>query len=330
MSGMENTARKPFQCYADFEFTCGNKNVPAELLSVGLVICDANYAVQEKFYATIKPLRYPRLNSRCIELTHLTQQEIDASPGSETVLRQVVRLMEKYSLRNLDVWGDFDWKGVCSDYLLHRNRKLETASLKRVMDAVRNIQPSTVRRLRLPEPVNVSELSGAFGFAPEGSFHNALVDAEALYVIVRSAYTTDYMNNPSFLAVRQHRRDKQAAMKRLAFERRLSYVCETEMSPESEKYFLDLIAHGDDIGLKRFVNLRARIFHGLEKNTDTDEFILMFYRDDVNKSHIVPKASFAYRRDGSATEIYPLCRENADSVILLICRDRCEAAAQPV
>ena len=329
MSGEMKTAGAAYRCFADFEFTCGNKDAPAELLSVGLVICDADFSIAERYYATVKPIRYPRLNRRCIELTHLTQQEIDVSPDSETVLRIAVQRMQKYGIRRMEVWGDFDYKGLYSDFWLHRNRRREVRNIQIAMNSVYDVQPFIVRVLRLPEPVSISELSVAFGYQPKnGQFHNALVDAEALYTVVRAAHTTDFMNNPQFLAVRQHRRDKLNAQQRGYFERALLYVCDTEMSPESEAYFQELLGSGDELALRRFVEFRAKIFRELDKHDNADDFMMIVFDASLRQSSVIPAAYFIRKNVSTAARVIPIHRNEADAAVLRICREKDAAAAR--
>ena len=60
------TEIKKYIGFADFEFTCGSAmyRLRSEMLSVGIVICDSSYNIAERFYATSKPNRFPKLSKQ--------------------------------------------------------------------------------------------------------------------------------------------------------------------------------------------------------------------------------------------------------------------------
>ncbi|MBR6622662.1 MAG: hypothetical protein IKK91_01995, partial [Ruminococcus sp.] len=160
------TDNKKYIGFADFEFTCGNPmyRFRSEMLSVGVVICDSNYNIAEKFYATSKPNRFPKLSKQCRELTHLSQEEISASPDSNDVLLEVSDLMDKYGVKELWVWGNFDKPGLQNDMKQHINFKKNVDGIFRISSAVRDIQDDMVKRMKLPQAINIKELASSLGY----------------------------------------------------------------------------------------------------------------------------------------------------------------------
>lgn len=264
-------------CFADFEFTCGvaGRNT-SELLSVGIVICSTAYDVLESFYSTVRPVKYPRMTKQCRELTGLTQEEINASPDSEEVFGIIAGLIEKYSIKRVCVWGNFDRTGVEGDIVQHRRAGLSFANLKSVYRKITDIQAETTAKMELPQAVNISELSAAFGYIPEnGGFHNALNDAQALCEIHKAAYTTDLSENEKFCRLKQERIEKLAAIKAEQEEKRRQEALSLPLSPDEEIYCAGL----SEDGMRRFIGLRYRFVRALVKYPEAERLAVVQFRD---------------------------------------------------
>ena len=180
-----------FICFADFEFTCGLPVTKgkSEMLSVGIVICDISMNIAETFYSTSKPNHFPKLTKRCIEITHLSQDEINASQDSQIVLEKVIGLLKKYSVSSLYVWGNFDKTGLQCDALMHRKHELKSDAILKISQKIIDIQPSLTKEMGLPYAINIKDLSSVFGYVPEsGTYHNALNDAIMLCEIDKNIY----------------------------------------------------------------------------------------------------------------------------------------------
>lgn len=264
-------------CFADFEFTCGvaGRNT-SELLSVGIVICSPDYDIKESFYSTMRPVKYPRMTKQCRELTGLTQEEINASPDSEEVFGKIAGLIEKYSIKRVCVWGNFDRIGIEGDMIQHRRAGLPFDGLKSVCRKICDIQAETTAKMELPQAVNISELSAVFGYVPEnGGFHNALNDAQALCAIHKAVYTTDLSENERFRQLKQDRIEKLAAIKAEQEERRRQEALSLPLSPDEEVYCSGL---GED-GMRRFVALRCKFVRVLGKYPEAEKLAIAQFRD---------------------------------------------------
>lgn len=267
----------PFLCFADFEFTCGGgiNRWRTELLSVGLVICDRSFQAVQRFYSTVRPVKQPKMTALCRDLTNLTQEEINVSPDSNDVLEQVMNLIQQYPCDGLYVWGNYDQIGLTSDARIHKKLGLPNKYITKASASVTDVQKHLTGMMGLPDAVNISELSTAFGFVPEsGTFHNAMNDAEGLYVSFRAVYTTDIEQNPAFQALRAERAAKREAAKRAAIERRNTAALTVAFSTEGQDYYNGLLKKENTQEAERFLLLRYTAIKVMRKYPDDKEYLI--------------------------------------------------------
>lgn len=300
-------------CFADFEFTCGvaGRNV-SELLSVGIVICSPAYDILESYYSTVCPVKYPRMTKQCRELTGLTQEEINASPDSEEVFSIIAGMTEKYSIDKVCVWGNFDRIGVEGDIFQHRRAGLPFTNLRSVYRRITDIQAETTAKMELPQAVNISDLSAAFGYIPEnGGFHNALNDAQALCAIHKAAYTTDLSVNESFCRLRQERISKLAAIRAEQEENRRQEALSLPLSPDEEAYCKGL---GEE-DMRRFIGLRYKFVRALAKYPEAERLAVAQFRD-TGKIKLFPSYKLNPGIRGMLTRCVPFCRADWQKTLL--------------
>jgi len=295
------TDKKKYIGFADFEFTCGSPmyRFRSEMLSVGVVICDSSYNIMEKFYATSKPNRFPKLSKQCRELTNLSQEEISASPDSNDVLLEVSKLMDKYCVGELWVWGNFDKPGLQSDIKQHCNFGKNVDGICRICGAVRDIQDEMVKRMKLPQAINIKELASSFGYVPDsGSFHNAFNDAMALYTIHKAVFTTDFRNRPEFAALVEERLEKMRQVKAAQEQKRREIAFSIELSPEEQELFDSL----DDTGKSRFVYLRFKIVLAMGKYPQAEELAYAVF-ENPRKIKIISKEKIGSKKYAAPVEV---------------------------
>lgn len=294
------TDTKKYIGFADFEFTCGSPKYRfrSEMLSVGVIICDSSYNIAEKFYATSKPNRYPKLSKQCRELTHLSQEEISSSPDSNDVLRTVSELMERYGVGELWVWGNFDKQGLQSDIKMHRRYEKECGSICGICNAVRDIQDEMVNLMKLPQAINIKELASSLGYAPDsGSFHNAMNDTMALYTIHKAVFTTDFRSCPEYVALVEERLEKIRQAKALQEEKRREKAFSVALSAEEQEFFNNL----DEKRKSRFIYLRYRLVLAMEKSPQTEAFAYIMFANS-RKAKILPAVKIGRRQAEEAVE----------------------------
>lgn len=294
------TDTKKYIGFADFEFTCGSPKYRfrSEMLSVGVIICDSSYNIAEKFYATSKPNRYPKLSKQCRELTHLSQEEISSSPDSNDVLRTVSELMERYGVGELWVWGNFDKQGLQSDIKMHRRYEKDCGSICGICNAVRDIQDEMVNLMKLPQAINIKELASSLGYAPDsGSFHNAMNDTMALYTIHKAVFTTDFRSRPEYAALVEERLEKIRQAKALQEEKRREKAFSVALSAEEQEFFNNL----DEKRKNRFIYLRYRLVLAMEKSPQTEAFAYIMFANS-RKAKILPAVKIGRRQAEEAVE----------------------------
>lgn len=99
-----NATSCPVLGFIDTEFTTRRH----EILSIGCVLYDTKTKRSYEFYQTVQPTYEKKLSARCVGITHLTQEEIDASLPISKVLVKFKDFLDKYNASYLMVWGNSD------------------------------------------------------------------------------------------------------------------------------------------------------------------------------------------------------------------------------
>ncbi len=313
--------RKKYLCFADFEFTCGyciNK-YESEILSAGVIICDENYEIKERFYCTCRPYRYPKLTRQCRKLTKLTQEEIDNSPDSNDVMKIIVKLVKKYKIDDIYVWGNFDKPALLSDVKQHQKFRKEYGNIQRVISKILDIQKKITEQMELPEPVNIKELASAFDYTPAGSFHNALNDALALYVIYRAVCTDDLKSNEKLAEIRRKRLDRIEEKRREAEKRQKETAFSLPLSDKEKLYYEEI--RKDDEKAKYYIFMRSRFVSSMKNNPDKSEFMLLYFRNNGGIK-VIPKSKYNYTLQSLSEKAIGFERDNFSELLLSECRNK--------
>ena len=313
------TEYETYYCYADFEFTCGEKihRNQAELLSVGVVICDSSFEIAETYYNTICPVKNPALTSRCRRLTGLSQEDIYSSPDSDSVLGQVLDILDDYAVDEVFVWGNYDRTGLLSDAKQHKRAFFSANAVDELAEMIVDIQPEIVKKLGLPEAVNIEELAGAFGFTPdEGSFHNAFNDAMGLFEICRGAYTTDISKNKKLRKLIDERRTRREERKAEAARLRRETALALPLTDE-ELDFLAGFAEGEERenAEKKLLGIRYFIMKQFIALPDCERFLLICF-ETPRRFKVIPEEEHAAERAVTASFVKPLTREDFTEALL--------------
>lgn len=313
--------KNKYLCFADFEFTCGyciNK-YDSEILSAGVVICDDKYEVKEKFYCTCRPHKFPKLTKQCRKLTKLTQEEINNSPDSDDVMCIIVNLMKKYMIDDIYVWGNFDKPALLSDVRQHQKFRKSSCSIQKVSSKIFDIQWDITEKMELPEPVNIQELASAFDYTPSGSFHNALNDALALYVIYRAVYTEDLKNNLKLDEIRQKRLDKIERQHREAEKRQKETAFSLPLSDKEKLYYEEVGENSEEA--KNYIYIRSKIVRTLNNNPDENNFLLLYLKTP-ERIKVISSKKYNYTLQGLSEKAISFERDSFSELILNECLDR--------
>lgn len=124
----------------DLECTCNNSDNPIvprdkmEIIEIGCVIADLEGNTYQEFNVFIKPTLYPVLTPFCMELTTITQEQVDNGVS----LDKAMDLLDEFLFnQNVEVWGSwgaFDKNQILKDLKNHKisENKFPFLNLKHV------------------------------------------------------------------------------------------------------------------------------------------------------------------------------------------------------
>jgi 3'-5' exoribonuclease 1 len=97
----------------DLEATCCDlKSIPRhqmETIEIGAVMVVAeNLEVVDEFQTFIKPVRHPILTNFCLELTSITQSQVDTAPDFGTAMSRWQTWLSKFDRAIFGSWGKYD------------------------------------------------------------------------------------------------------------------------------------------------------------------------------------------------------------------------------
>lgn len=315
----ESYADEVFYCFADFEFTCGERihRNQAEMLSVGLVVCDSEYEIAETYYNTSCPVKNSQMTSRCRKLTGLSQDEIFASPDSNSVIEQVLEILDDYGIDEVMVWGNYDKHGLISDAKQHKKAYIGSDCIEELAEMIVDIQDRIVKKLGLPEAVNIEELAGAFGFSPEeGSFHNAFNDAMGLYAIAKGAYTTDIKRNKSLKKLIDDREARRIAAKNEAAKKRRELALSVPLTGP-EKDYIESFPEGDsrEEQMKKLIDMRYAVLKKFALMPDNDRFVMICF-DEPRRIKVIPEEEYSEEKSRAAAFARFITKEEFSAALL--------------
>ena len=288
-------------CFADFEFTCGGNVVgdEVELLSIGLVITDDGAErILDTFYDTVRPIRHPKLTKQCRKLTGLTQSIIDASFDAHYVCSKANSLLESYGIDRIFVWGNYDTVGLRATVINYERLALDYAPIEKTADAVTDVQKTVMQRFGTNDIINVKDLSSALDFVPDGSFHNALVDAQALLCIYSHSLRPDIGCEKVYALLNERmelKKQREAEQRRLIEERRKIII--DAMTDNEKALYSSLISSGNKKGASLLIKLHAKVEEGYKKLPEGCDVVALTFGDSEHHAKLVEKPKFVIPSD---------------------------------
>jgi 3'-5' exoribonuclease 1 len=97
----------------DLEATCcDTKSIPRhqmETIEIGAVmVVRETLEIVDEFQTFIKPVRHPILTKFCLELTSITQSQVDTAPDFATVMSTWQTWLSKFDNAIFGSWGEYD------------------------------------------------------------------------------------------------------------------------------------------------------------------------------------------------------------------------------
>lgn len=112
-------------CYEDerrsqkFKHEKKPKNFFSEIIEFGIVVLDTkSFTIKEEYQSFVKPILFPKLSDFCIDLTTITQEEVDKAKTLAEVIKEVKQVYQKYDCVFAS-WGHYDKgqiKNVCERF----------------------------------------------------------------------------------------------------------------------------------------------------------------------------------------------------------------------
>ncbi|MCI4671651.1 MAG: exonuclease domain-containing protein [Bacteroidia bacterium] len=174
----------------DLEATCWferNKNKENEIIEIGALKINEEGKVVSEFEKFIKPVRNPILSEFCIELTTISQKEVDDASTFPKVIEEFQEWIgvgrEEYFLCS---WGFYDKKQFEKDCNYH---DLDISWLKHHI----SIKHQHQRIKGLIKPLGMGHALKMDSFTLEGTHHRGIDDARNIAKIF-----IKYLNNWSF------------------------------------------------------------------------------------------------------------------------------------
>ena len=182
----------------DFEATCW-EDAPKlqgerEIIEIGAVKIDAISLAEAGFFQSfVRPARHPHLSDFCVQLTHITQKQVDAAPRFPRALSRFVEWIGDPAEMLFCSWGEYDREQLRQDCAFHQLPYP-------FADAHVNLKQA-FSHYRSGKPIGVHRALKALGMNFEGTLHRGLDDARNIARIYRRMHADGYWIDDSRLAI---------------------------------------------------------------------------------------------------------------------------------
>ena len=178
--------------YVDFEFDIENRQ-KAEFISIGAVVTLDGVKIKDSFYSLINTVNKKNLSKTCMEITHLTQDEVDNADNLKDVMNKFALWINKY-LRNGIIynWGNFD--KVALSKILKGNGLgfIYNKIFKKMYDIQVEISENlTLNNEVISKCIGLEKMKEMYNISGKVK-HNALDDAIDLMKVVHAYKNYDY------------------------------------------------------------------------------------------------------------------------------------------
>lgn len=251
---------REYNAFIDMEFTCTNRledykypQHQGEVLSIGICITNKKGDIIDTFYSTVLPKYNKTLTKYCINLTHLTQEEINSSKKLPAVLLKASNFIKKYNIDKLNAYGTTDFSQCKIDVQRYKDNKDFNKMLKFV-NKITNVQREITKCLinqRIDIALNdCKKLCGIQGDVK----HNALSDACDLSRVLFATF----FNPPSSKKIEIYQEERAKRIKYNQMRRIKKFQRDyTEQEKEKISDICSLIAKScdtDDIKIKTLID----------------------------------------------------------------------------
>ncbi|MCR5580299.1 MAG: hypothetical protein K6F66_01805 [Pseudobutyrivibrio sp.] len=185
------------QAFLDAEYLSARykKSSIEDVISIGVIITNPAHVELDRFYSTVQLKPGHKLPPLITELTGLTNEELEFAPSYEEVMTELIRLIRKYQVGKICVWGG-DKNSFQRDYESRDLEKPLKRSVAKFISTFDNIQKEVSLDITGGVDANLSladmkTICGLGGVVE----HNALSDAfdmlECIRIIEQGAMKYD-------------------------------------------------------------------------------------------------------------------------------------------
>lgn len=156
-----------------------------DVISVGMVITNPAHEELDRFYSTIELTRGHKLTPLITQLTGLTDDELRDAPSYEDVMSELVRLIKKWQVGKICVWGG-DKTSFQRDFDAREIEKPLSRDILKFINTFENIQKDVSIDITngLDAGLSLADMKTICGLGGHVA-HNALNDAQDMLECIR-------------------------------------------------------------------------------------------------------------------------------------------------
>ncbi len=175
----------------DLEATCWernekNKHPYSEIIEICAIAINASFEIIDEFSELIKPKVEPELSEYCIELTGITQQNIDSARSFEEVIKSfddwLFKLEKKDNPIKMIAWGNYD------QILLRKNLLMSNATgeVRKYYKRFINLQARFEKLKHISDGnCKLTKAMSIIGQSFEGKEHRGMADAKNMLKVYK-------------------------------------------------------------------------------------------------------------------------------------------------
>lgn len=166
----------------DFEATCSDdrsiSKYEMEIIEIGAVLVDAKtHQKIDQFQSFVKPIRNPILTNFCIQLTSITQNDVDCSSTFPEVIKDFKKWLYQYQNFVFCSWGDYDKNQLQQDCNYHKIPN--PISSKHI-----NLKKEFTLKQGLIKKLGMAQALEHVGVKLEGIHHRGIDDANNMVKLI--------------------------------------------------------------------------------------------------------------------------------------------------
>lgn len=129
--------------FMDMEFNTVKKI--NEIISVGVIICDKDLNIIDKFYSYVRLSMTNKMDAYCTNLTKIKDIDLEDAPSFNTVFSNLINFLSLTDNDSIFVWGDYDKQVLTSNISYHNSFDNFDILLNSIVD----IQPYICKNILL-------------------------------------------------------------------------------------------------------------------------------------------------------------------------------------